>query len=263
MMDTDYSRSKGVLSVKNLLASIAFVALLSSGAASLHAQQPATKPQTQTATHAARFAPVAPGEHIANLDLFKTQLKQYHECNCKCGCYGHDLNLQSERAIAFLRSRAAHNAAAQKLAVVFDIDETTLSNYPEMLKNDFEFNTRVFDDWVNQASAAAIPGTLNIYKEAQRLGVAVFFLTGRPETEREATARNLRGQGFDTWQELILRSSAEDGSTAVQYKSAERAKIVAQGYRIILNVGDQWSDLQGKPEAEYSVKYPNPYYFIK
>ncbi len=211
----------------------------------------------------ARFAAVAPGERIANLDLFKIQLKQYHECTCKCGCYGRDLDVQAGRAIAFLSRRAARNSGTKKLAVVFDIDETTLSNYPEMLKNDFEFNSKAFDDWVNTASATAIPGTLNIYKEAKRLGVAVFFLTGRPESEREATARNLRTQGFDGWQELILRGPGQTQSTAVRYKSAERARIAAQGYRIILNVGDQWSDLRGQPEAEYSVKYPNPYYFIK
>ena len=28
---------------------------------------------------------------------------------------------------------------------------------------------------------------------------------------------------------------------------------------MVLNVGDQWSDLKGKPEAEYSVKYPDPF----
>jgi acid phosphatase len=250
--------------LKNFLVSVGLSVLLSSGAANLHAQQPAANPPNAAASSpAARFAPVAPGERIPNLDPFKAQLKQYHECTCKCGCYGRDLNLQAERAVAFLDRRAAHNAAARKLALVFDIDETTLSNYPEMLKNDFEFNSKAFDDWVNSASAAAIPGTLNIYKEARRLGVTVFFLTGRAESEREATERNLHAQGFDTWQELILRSADEANSTALQYKSAERAKIVAQGYRIILNVGDQWSDLQGKPEAEYSVKYPNPYYFIK
>ena len=37
----------------------------------------------------------------------------------------------------------------------------------------------------------------------------------------------------------------------------------AKGYKLILNVGDQWSDLKGDPEAEYSVKYPDPYYFLK
>jgi predicted secreted acid phosphatase len=43
----------------------------------------------------------------------------------------------------------------------------------------------------------------------------------------------------------------------------ERAKIVQQGYRIVLNVGDQRSDFSGDSEAEYSVKYPDPYYFLK
>jgi len=41
-----------------------------------------------------------------------------------------------------------------------------------------------------------------------------------------------------------------------------RAAIESEGFRIVLNVGDQWSDLRGNPEAEYSVKYPDPYYFL-
>jgi hypothetical protein len=53
-----------------------------------------------------------------------------------------------------------------------------------------------------------------------------------------------------------------EGKTAKVYKSGVRAGIVAEGYTIVLNVGDQWSDLKGKPEAEFSVKYPNPFYFI-
>ena len=46
------------------------------------------------------------------------------------------------------------------------------------------------------------------------------------------------------------------------YKASRRAQIAAQGYKIVLNVGDQWSDMKGKPEAELSVKYPDPFYFI-
>jgi acid phosphatase len=210
-----------------------------------------------------KFAPVAPSESIPNLDTLKQELKEYHECTCKCGCYARDLDLQADRAIAFLRQRAAHRAAQEKLALVLDIDETTLSNYPEMLKADFEFNGKAFGEWVDSAAAQAIPGTLRLYKEAQKLGVRVFFLTGRPEVQRAATERNLHGQGFVGWKGLILRSPEQGSLTAVEYKSAERGKIRAQGYRLVLNVGDQWSDLRGDPEAEYSVKYPDPYYFIK
>lgn len=210
-----------------------------------------------------KFAPVAPSESIPNLDTLKQELKEYHECTCKCGCYSKHLDLQADRAIAFLRQRVAHRAAREKLALVLDIDETTLSNYQEMLKADFEYNGKAFNDWVDSAAAPAIPGTLRLYREAQKLGVSVFFLTGRPATQRAVTERNLRGQGFDGWKELILRSPEQGTLTALEYKSAERSKIAAQGYRIVLNVGDQWSDLRGNPEAEYSVKYPDPYYFIK
>ena len=102
-----------------------------------------------------------------------------------------------------------------------------------------------------------------MYEEARRLNVAVFFLTGRPEGQRTSTEANLRLAGFSGWEKLILRGDSEKGMTALAYKSAERKKIVAAGYRIVLNVGDQWSDLRGKAPAEYSVKYPDPFYFVK
>ncbi len=205
----------------------------------------------------------APAERIPNLDTLKDQVKQYHDCTCKCGCYAHDLDLQADRAIAFLRRRASHIGPHQKLALVLDIDETTLSNYQEMLRADFAYNAAAFDAWAQTAQAPAITGTLRLYREAQRLGVSVFFITGRPEKQRAATERDLRGQGFENWQQLTLRQPPEASETAEVYKSHARAQIVAQGYKIVLNVGDQWSDLKGNPEAELSVKYPDPFYFLK
>jgi acid phosphatase len=223
--------------------------------------------QAPEAEHSsARFAAVAPGERIKNLDKFKDELKQYHECTCECGCYAKDMDLEADRAVAFLRRRVAHEAeqgaGREKPALVLDIDETTLSNYEEMVKAGFAYDSKAFDAWVETASAPAIPSTLRIYKAARQLGVYVFFLTGRAEVQRAATERNLRTQGFDRWQGLILRAPGQGASTALEYKSAARARIVAQGFRIVLNVGDQWSDLGGNPEAEYSVKYPDPYYFL-
>jgi predicted secreted acid phosphatase len=93
-------------------------------------------------------------------------------------------------------------------------------------------------------------------------GVTVFFITGRPDAMREVTAANLRDQGMSEWKALVLRSKEEQDETAVIYKSSERRKIVEQGYTIIMSIGDQWSDLDGEPRAETSVKLPNPFYFI-
>jgi len=200
-------------------------------------------------------------EQIFNLDKLVAELKQYHDCTCRCGCYAQDLDTQANRAIAFLDQRAEHRQPNEKLAVVLDIDETSLSNYPEMQSVHFVFDPKAFDAWVNTAAAPAIPGTLRLDKDAQRLGVDVFFLTGRYEPERSATERDLQAQGY-VWKQLILRPESTHSETTIQYKSGERAQIAAEGYKIILNVGDQWSDLKGSPQAEFSVKYPNPYYFI-
>jgi acid phosphatase len=207
------------------------------------------------------FSIDAQAENIPNLDNLIIELKQYHDCTCKCGCYAHDLDTQAHRALAFLDQRAAHRQAKEKLAVVFDIDETSLSNYQQMLRAGFVFDAGAFNTWVNTAAAPSIPGTLRIDQEAQRLGVDVFFITGRPDSDRAATERNLRAQGY-AWKRLTLRPESSRSETTIQYKSGARAQIAAQGYKIILNVGDQWSDLKGAPEAEFSVKYPNPYYLI-
>jgi len=215
------------------------------------------------------IAPEAPSESIPNLgplldrvNALKSELRLYHDCTGAAGCYQKDIDLQADRAIVFLRERATHHDADKRLALVLYIDGTTLSNWDEMSAANFEYNSNDFNTWVESAQAPAIPGTHRIFKAAQELGVKVIFITGRPETQRAATEANLRLRGFDKWEQLILRAPDQQNLTAEQYKSAARG-LVAQEFRIILNVGDQWSDLRGPNPAEYSVKYPDPYYFLK
>ena len=47
----------------------------------------------------------------------------------------------------------------------------------------------------------------------------------------------------------------------VQYKSGTRAHIASMGSNIVLNLGDQFSDLEGG-YAERPVKLPNPMYYL-
>ena len=239
---------------------LAATLLISAASVSLIAQQSAAPPPA-TANKPAYITNES-AERIPNFDLVTKQLKSYHDCTCKCGCYVHDLDLQADRAIAFLRRRAAHRRNGEKLAIVLDIDETSLSNYEQLLRMNFVFDKKAFDAWADSAQAPVIPGTLRLVKEAQRLGVSVFFITGRPESERAVTERNLSAQGYSDWQQLYLRPQPTNGQTVDDYKASRRAEIVAQGYKLVLNVGDQWSDMKGKPEAELSVKYPDPFYFL-
>ncbi|MGC1463618.1 MAG: HAD family acid phosphatase [Terracidiphilus sp.] len=250
---------------KKLAPLAALLVLVSSPVFSAGQQSIAGQPVTKTVPSQKQRSILivdSAAERIPNLDVLKKEIRQYHDCTCKCGCYAHDMDVQADRAIAFLRYRVTHRRPGERLAMVLDIDETTLSNYQELRDADFAYYKPVFDAWVGAAKAPAIPSTLRLYKEAQHLGVNAFFITGRPESQRAVTERNLSEQGFQNWQQLILRPSSTDAETAQLFKSASRAQIVAQGYKIVLNVGDQWSDLNGKPEAEFSVKYPDPFYFL-
>ena len=47
----------------------------------------------------------------------------------------------------------------------------------------------------------------------------------------------------------------------IQYKSGTRAYIESQGYEIVANFGDQWSDLLGG-FADKTFKMPNPNYYL-
>jgi acid phosphatase len=203
-----------------------------------------------------------PPEHVPNLGRVKQLLKAYHDCTCKCGCYTAELNQQERRAMAFLEKRARARKPGEKLALVLDIDETALSNYSFYEATDMGRIQKLFYPWIDTAQAPAIGGTLQLSQKARALQVDVFFISGRREPQRPATEKNLEAQGYADWSGLMLRPVNDTNDSVAVFKSSARQRIVDQGYHIILNVGDQLSDLSGEPAAELSVKLPNPFYFI-
>jgi acid phosphatase len=203
-----------------------------------------------------------PHEPTPNLSKLKTRLIAYHNCTANQGCYTSDFDRQSDVAIAILRRRAARAKPGEKLALVLDIDETALSNWNEEMQDDFGYIAKDWNEWVEKKQAPAIAGTLRLYKEAAARKVDVFFITARGEAQRSATAENLKSAGYDHWVGLAMRGAHPKEQSTSEYKSGERKKIVDAGYQIILNVGDQLSDLNGGPQAERSVKLPNPFYYI-
>ncbi|KAL7173916.1 hypothetical protein ACSBR2_033221 [Camellia fascicularis] len=148
---------------------------------------------------------------------------------------------------------------------VFDIDETLLSNLPYYADHGFGlevFDGVEFDKWVDKAMAPPIESSLKLYEEALKLGFKVFLLTGRSEQQRGVTVANLINSGFQDWDKLILRAIEDHGKLATIYKSEKRNEMVEEGYRILGNSGDQWSDLLGSSVSIRSFKLPNPMYYI-
>lgn len=220
---------------------------------------------TLSASLGAQSAPSHPPmipQEPPNLGKLKTRLIAYHDCKASRGCYEADLNRQADLAISYLKSRVTKAKPGEKLALVLDIDETALSNWDEEKRNDFGFILKDWNDWIESRKAPAIDGTLRLYKEAVKDGVSVFFITGRGQAQEPATTDNLKSAGYDHWDGLALRGAHPSEQTVADYKSGERQKIVDAGFHIILNVGDQISDLAGNPQAERSVKMPDPFYYI-
>lgn len=180
-----------------------------------------------------------------------SSLVKYHDS----GQYESDLASVDGAAQRFLDAHLPSGHA--KAAIVLDIDETSLSNYAGLLASGFTAEGTVIT--AVSASGTAIAPTLALYRDAIAHHVAVFFVTGRPPEIQEITETNLRNVGYNEgWNALYLKPTEADTE---QFKSSTRAAIKKSGYRIVVNVGDQQSDLDGG-FAQRDFKLPNPFYFI-
>jgi acid phosphatase len=210
-------------------------------------------------------AGIAGAGEPANLGDLETQLIRYHDF----GGYERDVHEIAAEAKAYVRLRA-HKVS--KPALVLDIDETSLSNWPKLVANQFAYFPEGPCDqlpkgpcgeiaWESSGKAEPILDTLDLFKAARAVGVTVFFITGRDESLREATEKNLREAGYTGWEQVIMRPKGTTTASAADFKAPARKTIEDRGYTIIANVGDQPSDLTGG-HAERAFLLPDPYYRI-
>ena len=192
-----------------------------------------------------------------NLHVAIQQLMQYHDT----GVYDKDVVRVNHHALRYLKARVAQANFHGKPAIVLDIDETSLSNYQDMEHQRFGGTMAQINKDIEKGTDPVIPSTLKLYNYAKTHGVAVIFLTGRKEEQRAITEANLKNAGYGDWDKLILRDGEHRSDPALTYKTAARKALVTEGYDIILNMGDQQSDLVGG-YADKAFKLPNPYYFI-
>lgn len=178
---------------------------------------------------------------------------------------GYKLDLERASNEAGVYAMSLELSGDGKDAWVFDIDETLLSNLPYYVEHGYGleiFDPVEFDKWVQTGMAPAIEPSLKLYEKVLEYGFKVFLLTGRSEKQRSITIENLTKAGFQSWDKLILRDSEDHGKLAAVFKSEKRSKMVEEGYRILGNSGDQWSDLLGSVPSTRSFKLPNPMYYI-
>lgn len=202
--------------------------------------------------------PALPAAEPLNLSVAKEDALKY----VNSGEYGRELAKVAAKAGKYLAKRVAKPLKeGEKRAIVFDIDETTLTNLSHIMAQDFGYVPPVWRNWVETGQGRAIVPVQLVYDIAVQNQVAVFFISARLESERAVTERNLRQVGYATWAKVHLKADKSEQSAA-RFKTAIRRQITQDGYTIIANIGDQESDLKGG-FAERTFKLPNPFYIVR
>ncbi|MBO7939620.1 HAD family acid phosphatase [Streptomyces antibioticus] len=149
-----------------------------------------------------------------------------------------DVRAVMDQARPYLEQRIATSKPGEKKAIVFDIDNTTL-------ETDFGFS---YPQPANKP-------VLDIAKYAQDRGVALFFVTARPDILSWVTDYNLKTVGYKV-DGLYVRGFLDLFKDVAAYKTAQRVDIEKKGYTIIANIGNSATDLSGG-HAEKTYKLPD------
>ena len=149
-------------------------------------------------------------------------------------CY-QAFNLARMRLDQELRSR--QKKSGKTPAIVVDVDETVLDNSPYQVKllRTGNFYPLGWREWVGEARALALPGSVEFLSYASSQGVAIFYITNRKRTNLQATLKNLKDVGFPIVKERVLMRTTNRSKE-------KRRQQVLKDHHILLLMGDNLGD---------------------
>ena len=244
-------------------------------------------------------------DQITNLDILRIQIENYYGDPGKTGVFAPDSNYAMEASsVAAAGSRwlaakagKSRNHKSPNQAIVLDVDDTTLTTWNYELVSNWAYNATTNAAYVNGQLFPATPGMVGMVTTAAAEGYAVFWITGRPDSQHAATLGNLGTDGFgvdarypaptgidighggftdglftkpavgsypaylNKPEFCAAAIAASTSCSTIQYKSGTRAYIEAMGYDIVADFGDQYSDLTGG-YTDNTFKMPNPNYYL-
>jgi len=243
-------------SITALSASLMLAITAVVGATTASAAPPASTP---TAEIASSHLPalVATGTYYAGSQM-SSEIQSYRAS----GRYTGEQETVAKSARKFLDSYLTRACSTHscKAAISFDFDDTLVSWYDVMNAGGFQSNPALTGPAMDNCTTPVIAPVLALLKHAQAKGVAVYVITGRPESSRAVTQACMDKVGIGK-ATLVLRQPHQAHLTAKAYKSSERAKIEKSGKRVVVSIGDQVSDVSGGHTLSTFV-LPNPMYFI-
>ena len=128
-------------------------------------------------------------------------------------------------------------------AVILDIDQTVLDNiaYQARLIESGNYYPTGWDEWCMEEKAYYIPGVDKFLELATSLGVEVFFVTNRTANLEEATRNNLEKLGFifsKKLDQLLMKDEKPEWTS----DKTSRRELIANDYRIVMMIGDNFGD---------------------
>jgi len=133
------------------------------------------------------------------------------------------------------------------VAVIFDVDETVISNAEFQSSFIPPFSDKKLDVWNRTHRAVPINGVVEFAKHARQLGVTLFFLTNRPCVasgddqcpQKTTVIQDINEAGIPVSSEFVMLSAErpEWGK-----EKSVRRDYVARSYRVIMLLGDDLGD---------------------
>ena len=234
----------------------ALVCLLFAATACTTTVTPVTTPEP--AAEAAAAPPAAqcnPGYALVNAVLWVSSAAEYHATALQTYASARrqlDVAL-ADRTIAGAEEET-NDDPSQPPAVILDLDETSFDNVQyesRVIRVGKTYDDPMWDAWVAEGAAGAVPGVKEFLAYARSRGVTPFYITNRDlDPEGPGTRRNLERLGFPlTDDNVLMRGGRPEWKSD---KSGRRA-FVASKYRVVMLIGDDLNDFvnaREKTQAE-------------
>ena len=222
------------------------------------------------------------GENIPNIDSVKKTIAAYYGdpgtgiANKTSSPYITEMNRIVAKMKAALPREYVQSKRTGKIpAIVLDTDDTMLETYDyEVAQMHFNFDPTLNNQDILAEGFPATPAMVSFENYARSIGFKVIGITGRSASQQTASIENVTKVGYTGFTAANYYVKWAAGAqpsyitcvtascTTVEYKAGTRRHLETDlGYDVALNVGDQWSDLQGG-FADNIQKLPNPTYYL-
>lgn len=158
--------------------------------------------------------------------------------------------LQTYRAAADALRDEVRGRARGSWGVILDADETLLDNslfQLRLARSGQTYNERIWNDWVREEAAPALPGAVEFVSLVRDLGGRVAVVTNREMVVCEETRRNLAAVGLHA--DAVL-CRAETGDKNPRFDAVIRGQGTGMPpIDVVLWVGDNIGDFPGGSQA--------------